>query len=166
MDGCALGWERANIDVLTKKPDGMGFGGRRGNLLITPSAEQRHGGTSPVRQRVGPTLKSLRMQKRMSLHSLATIAGISPSHLSRIERGLTVPSYDVLDRIADAVGSDLTALRAEEVNARAVDEELDQIFAQWDLSPGAHHELLGLSHETRLELASELRKFRSSRLDA
>lgn len=129
---------------------------------MTASAVHPLRGTAPVRQRVGPTLKMLRTGNGMSLKSLATIAGISPSHLSRIERGLTVPSYEVLDRIAGAVGSDLTALRAEEVSARAVDDELDLVFTRWDLSEKARHELLGLSHETRLALASALREHHGS----
>lgn len=99
----------------------------------------------------------------MSLHLLASVAGISPSHLSRIERELTVPSYDVLGRIADVLGSDLSALRAEEVNARAVDEELDRFFDQWKLSKEAHHELFGLSHETRQALAPVFRRLGSPR---
>lgn len=114
-----------------------------------------------VRQRIGPTVKALRYQKHMSLNNLAEIAGISPSHLSRIERGLTVPSYDVLDHIADALGSDLSALRNEEESALAVDVELDRIFGQIELGSDARAELLRLSHETRSALARGLRRFAS-----
>ena len=112
-----------------------------------------------VRQRIGPTVKALRYQQRMSLNTLAEQAGISPSHLSRIERGLTVPSYDVLDHIADALGSDLSALRHEEESALAVDVELDSIFGKIDLGSDARAELLRLSHETRRALARGLRSF-------
>jgi transcriptional regulator with XRE-family HTH domain len=94
----------------------------------------------------------------MSLNTLADEAGISPSHLSRIERGLTVPSYDVLDRIADALGSDLSALRTEEEHARKVDGNLDAIFARIGLDEDARLELLQLSHETREALASALQR--------
>lgn len=112
-----------------------------------------------LRQRIGPTVKALRHQRRMSLNMLAEQAGISPSHLSRIERGLTVPSYDVLDHIADALGSDLSALRNEEESALAVDIELDNIFGQIELGSAARAELLQLSHETRRALAHGLRRF-------
>jgi len=111
-----------------------------------------------VRQRIGPTIKNRRHQLSMSLNSLADEAGISPSHLSRIERGLTVPSYDVLDRIADALGSDLSALRTEEEHARKIDGNLDAIFAQIGLDDDARLELLQLSHETREALASALQR--------
>ena len=121
-------------------------------------SQTRASTTSPVRQRVGPTIKALRYKKGMSLNTLAESAGISPSHLSRIERGLTVPSYDVLDRIAEALDSDLSALRSDEQHARAVDEQLDRFFGQMGLDNEARTELLRLSHETRQSLAASLER--------
>lgn len=113
--------------------------------------------SASVRQRIGPTVKSLRLEQQLSLHVLAERAGISPSHLSRIERGLTIPSYDVLGHIADALGSDLSALRSQEEHAIAVDQELDAFFRRMDLGERARAELLRLSHETRGELARGIR---------
>ena len=113
-------------------------------------------GARMVRQRVGPTLRSMRLRKRMSLNDLADRAEISPSHLSRIERGLTVPSYDVLDNIATALGSDLNSLRSKEKSARAVDDELHRLFDKLGLNDDAQQELLGLGHETREALADGL----------
>lgn len=114
---------------------------------------QRRASNPPIRQRVGPVIKALRQEQRLSLQTVAERAGISPSHLSRIERGLTVPSYDVLDRIADAIGSDLTSLRGSEKSARSVDDQLNLYFDRMGLSDTARHELLQLSPETRSELA-------------
>jgi transcriptional regulator with XRE-family HTH domain len=109
-----------------------------------------------IRQRIGPVIKALRQDQRISLQTVAGRAGISPSHLSRIERGLTVPSYDVLDRIADAIGSDLTSLRINEESARTVDKQLDALFDRLGLSGAARRELMQLSPETRAELAKGL----------
>lgn len=109
-----------------------------------------------VRQRVGPALRSMRLRRSLSLNDLAERAAISPSHLSRIERGLTVPSYDVLDNIATALGSDLNSLRSQEKSARAVDDELREFFERLELDEVAQEELLGLSHETRRALANVL----------
>ncbi|HEU0165482.1 MAG TPA: helix-turn-helix transcriptional regulator [Thermomicrobiales bacterium] len=117
-----------------------------------------------MRQRIGPTIKNRRHQHELSLNALADEAGISPSHLSRIERGLTVPSYDVLDRIADALGSNLSALRHEEEHALEVDGDLDHIFAHIGLDEDARMELLQLSHETREALAKSLQRLQSGRL--
>jgi len=69
---------------------------------------------------------------------------------------LTVPSYEVLDHIANALGSDLSSLRSREMNARAVDSELHTLFDQLSLESDVQDELLGLSHETRQALASAL----------
>ena len=112
----------------------------------------------PVRQRIGPTIKALRMQRGLSLNTLAEEAEISPSHLSRMERGLTVPSYDVLDRVADALGSDLRALREEEEQAKAIDAELDQFFANLGIRSDTRAELLRLSNEARVDLAGALKR--------
>jgi transcriptional regulator with XRE-family HTH domain len=112
----------------------------------------------PVRQRIGPTIKALRLEHGLSLNDLAEDAGISPSHLSRMERGLTVPSYDVLDRVADALGSDLRALRQEEEEARAVDAELNGILDRLGIAPGTQAELLRLTNPARHDLADALRR--------
>lgn len=129
----------------------------------TEMSTNMSGTGNPVRQRIGPTIKNRRHQHEMSLNALADEAGISPSHLSRIERGLTVPSYDVLDRIADALGSDLSALRNEEEHALQVDVNLDEIFGQIGLDEEARRELLQLSHETREALAHALQRLASGR---
>lgn len=113
-------------------------------------------GTKLVRQRVGPTLRSMRLRRKLSLSELAQSAAISPSHLSRIERGLTVPSYDVLDNIATALDSDLTSLRSKEKSARVVDDELRELFDRLELDGKAQEELLSLSHESRQALSDVL----------
>lgn len=121
-------------------------------MSVNPKSRAR-GTNPPIRQRIGPVIKALRQDQQLSLQVVAERAGISPSHLSRIERGLTVPSYDVLDRIADAIGSDLTSLRSDEKSARGVDDRLNAFFDNMGLSESARHELLQLSPETRSELA-------------
>lgn len=120
------------------------------------SDQERRTGARLIRQRIGPTLRAMRLRSDLSLNDLADTAGISPSHLSRIERGLTVPSYDVLDRIANALGSDLSSLRSREMSARAVDSELHTFFDRLSLTDDVQEELLSLSHETRQALASAL----------
>lgn len=132
-----------DVDRIPRKGSSMA------EMLGRPSARM-------VRQRIGPTLRSMRLRRQLSLNELAESASISPSHLSRIERGLTVPSYDVLDNIASALGSDLNSLRSKEKSARAVDDELRQLFGKLGLGEEAQEELLGLSHETRQSLADVL----------
>lgn len=53
--------------------------------------------------RIGAQVRTLRMAAGTSAYRLAKLAGISPSLLSRVERGLVSPSVDTLDRIAESL---------------------------------------------------------------
>ena len=53
---------------------------------------------------VGETLRARREESGLSLRAAAERAGMSPAHLSEVERGLKEPSLGALERIADAVG--------------------------------------------------------------
>ncbi|MBX6342881.1 MAG: helix-turn-helix transcriptional regulator, partial [Thermomicrobiaceae bacterium] len=59
---------------------------------------------STQRQRIGPAIRRLRKQRGLTLDELAREAGISASHLSRLERSQTVPSFTVLAQIAHVLG--------------------------------------------------------------
>lgn len=53
---------------------------------------------------LGRILKQQRLMIPLTLGKLATISGISPSHLGRIERGERFPSASVLQKIAKPLG--------------------------------------------------------------
>jgi len=53
---------------------------------------------------LGRILKQQRLMIPLTLEKLATISGISPSHLGRIERGERVPSVSILRKIAKPLG--------------------------------------------------------------
>ncbi len=109
-----------------------------------------------LRQRAGATVRTFRERQGLSLVTLAEVAGLSPSHASRIERGLTMPSYGVLARIATALGTDLTTLTAEEATTKAVDAQLDAALSRLGLSAESRADLLRLTPATRAELAAAL----------
>lgn len=52
----------------------------------------------------GNTLRALREARKLSIRALAERAGINPSHLSRIERGLAGVGEEKLDSLAKALG--------------------------------------------------------------
>ena len=54
--------------------------------------------------RVGHQVRALRIASGTSGGKLASNSGVSPSMLSRIERGLVSPSVETLDRIAKGLG--------------------------------------------------------------
>lgn len=59
---------------------------------------------------IGPTIRSLRLEREMTLDQLAAAAGISASHLSRLERGQAEPSFTVASAIAESIGVSLSEL--------------------------------------------------------
>jgi transcriptional regulator with XRE-family HTH domain len=59
---------------------------------------------------VGPRLRALRQERRMTLHDLSAATGISVSTLSRLESGQRRPNLDLLLRLARAHGVALDAL--------------------------------------------------------
>ena len=52
----------------------------------------------------------IRIEKRMSIRELAARAGISKSHVQRIEAGEVSPSLEVMCRIAKALSVPITDL--------------------------------------------------------
>lgn len=53
---------------------------------------------------LGEALRARREASGLSLRAAAERAGMSPAHLSEVERGLKEPSFGALARIADAMG--------------------------------------------------------------
>jgi transcriptional regulator with XRE-family HTH domain len=63
-----------------------------------------HGNDVPEQVLAGARLRPARRKRGMSLRGLAAAAGVSPSYLSLVERGLAQPSVSVLRRVASAYG--------------------------------------------------------------
>jgi transcriptional regulator with XRE-family HTH domain len=57
---------------------------------------------------MGEDLRRLRLEAGVSLTALAAIVGVDPSHLARIEKGAAQPGLDLLERIAVALGADVS----------------------------------------------------------
>jgi transcriptional regulator with XRE-family HTH domain len=86
---------------------------------------------------LGKILKHQRVMVPLTLHKLAALSGISPSHLGRIERGERFHSASVLQKIAKPLGfveSELFSLAGylsprsvgvEEENADCIGGQLD-----------------------------------------
>ena len=55
-------------------------------------------------EHIGETIKQRRKSLRMSIRSLAAVTGVSPSHISRMERGDRLPSGHTLQKIAQPLG--------------------------------------------------------------
>ncbi|MDT0306830.1 helix-turn-helix transcriptional regulator [Streptomyces sp. DSM 44917] len=58
----------------------------------------------------GPKIRRLRELAGFRLRRFAEAAGLSPAHLSRIERGERHPTPEVLARIASGLGREITEI--------------------------------------------------------
>jgi len=61
--------------------------------------------------KIGDKIKEARMEKNLSVRSLAKEARIDNSYLSKIERNVSMPSIDVLYKIGQALDTPLIGLQ-------------------------------------------------------
>ena len=110
------------------------------------------------RQRIGPAIRKLRHEKDMTLDDLAEQAGISASHLSRLERGQTLPSFTVLAGIAHVLGVSIDEFAQLEQDVAVLDADLEVVLRDVGIDEEAIVELLGISIEARQELLKAFQK--------
>jgi len=67
----------------------------------------------PLESRIGAAIKRRRLEANLTLSDLSAGAGLSSAMLSRIENGMASASLDALERIAAAVGVNLSDLFRE-----------------------------------------------------
>ncbi len=108
------------------------------------------------RQRIGGLVKQRRLTLGLSLRAAARSAEVSSSHLSRIERGTALTSYQILQKLTAVLGMDEAALRREEDAVMAVDRRLDVWWGRIGLTDEQRRDLLRLSPATRAALVVAL----------
>jgi transcriptional regulator with XRE-family HTH domain len=106
------------------------------------------------RQRIGPAIRKLRHEQALTLDDLAAQAGISASHLSRLERGQTLPSFTVLAGIAHVLGVSIDEFAQLEQDVTVLDHELGDMLTSLGLDDTTRDEFLSLSIESRRVLAN------------
>jgi transcriptional regulator with XRE-family HTH domain len=104
------------------------------------------------RQRIGPQIRHLRQLKKLTLDDLAGAAGLSASHLSRLERSQTLPSFTVLANIAQVLDVSIDEFVQLEHDLQELDEQLAWQADLLALDQNAYQEILGLSIDTRRQL--------------
>lgn len=60
------------------------------------------------RERIGRELHEMRVKKGLTQTELAQRTDLYQNHLYRIEKGLYSVGFDILQKIADALGCDIT----------------------------------------------------------
>jgi len=66
-----------------------------------------------VRKLIGIKLKSIRLHRDLTIQELAASSRVSANMISRIERGLTTPSVDILMKLATAFGKSISYFMEE-----------------------------------------------------
>lgn len=67
---------------------------------------------------LGPRLRAVRKQQKLSLRQLASETGLSPSHISSLERSLSAPSVASLQKLTAALGTNLIRLLGHQRRGR------------------------------------------------
>lgn len=106
------------------------------------------------RQRIGPAIRKLRHEQSLTLDDLAAQAGISASHLSRLERGQTLPSFTVLAGIAHVLGVSIDEFAQLEQDVTVLDHELGEMLSSLGMDDASRDEVLSLSIESRRVLVN------------
>ncbi len=75
---------------------------------------------------LGARMQELRRQKKLKQAQLAELLNIAPKHISKIECGRCFPSFELLDRIADALEIEPYEL-LQNSHLKNKDELLDEI---------------------------------------
>ena len=83
----------------------------------------------------GQRLKRLRKARKLSLVDLGEKSGLSFSHLSRYERGVTKPSADGLQRISDALQVSVDALMEDDAPMQLADPEIRSQLQEIEMLP-------------------------------
>ena len=86
----------------------------RGRLVLVPPATRADPPADPVpallRDLLGARLRRARQAQGRSLRDVGAAAGVSPGHLSQVERGLAEASSEVLAALCRALGVPLHVL--------------------------------------------------------
>ena len=78
----------------------------------------------------GPRVRELRQERGITLDEMAVAVGISASHLSRMERGMSAPSFMLASRLAAALGVQPSELATIQRDQGAVNHELVATLAE------------------------------------
>lgn len=70
------------------------------------------------RKEIGKKIEMLRKQKDYSQHKLAVEAGVSPSYIPDIEKGIKCPTVETLDNICFALNVSLSEFFSEKETER------------------------------------------------
>lgn len=90
--------------------------------------------------KIGNQLRALRKTKNLTTQELADSVNISQSYISRFENSRAIPDIDMLERILNALGTDLSTFFASEFQ-NMPDDLIELIATVKTLNPEARIKL-------------------------
>jgi len=69
----------------------------------------------PTKEELGKRLKNVRLEKGFTLKEVETLSGVSMTHTSQIERGMTSPTVGALEKLARALDRTASYFMEEEL---------------------------------------------------
>jgi transcriptional regulator with XRE-family HTH domain len=137
-------WRTLDVD-----PDDIPASLQEANPMTPPATPSE----PQLRLDVGGAIHEQRLRRGLSRTDLARRSGVSLSHVSRIERGLSMPSYAMVEVIAGALETDLTAFTRFTDRASQADAVLGQVLTGAGVPPEDLAIILQTSLKARERLA-------------
>jgi transcriptional regulator with XRE-family HTH domain len=109
-------------------------------------------GNPAAQQGIGSRVMFLRKQRDMTLEELSSRSNLTKSYVSKIERGLSVPSISTAMRIADTFEITVSQLLGEDGHADAISlvrKDQRRSFMREGSSAGYNYELLAYAKRYR-----------------
>ena len=100
----------------------------RRNLILGEIRRGREARNAALRAQCGAELRHLREDRDLSLRALASASHLSATYLSQLERGHSIPTEDVIYRLAETLDCDEDLLLA--YSGRVSQDILDIILEQ------------------------------------
>jgi transcriptional regulator with XRE-family HTH domain len=93
------------------------------------------------RNAMGMRIREIRQQRGMTVSELADAAGLTAGHVSRIERGMSMPSFVAASRIADVLGMHASELATVQRHQITTDADLVATLTSRGLDPRIAEEI-------------------------
>jgi transcriptional regulator with XRE-family HTH domain len=84
--------------------------------VALPHADTEVPARAPTNVALGRAIRRLRRERRLTIEALALNAGLHPTYLSEIERGIRNPTWSKLCALADALGIPVSVIAGEAEN--------------------------------------------------
>lgn len=77
---------------------------------------------------IGETIKHIRKEKKIKQGDLAEKSGISQTYLSQIEKGVKVPTVDILEKISNAIGMPFAVLSFLSLDSSMIPDDKKDVY--------------------------------------